>query len=293
MARACCTPARRGGAAGCDAGHPQRRLLRRRLISLPIGLMMDLVLDGIWTRARCSGGRSSAGLRQRRPARARAPARCRLVLELIGVGCLGLVLAGVRLLRSRRTATCSCAPATSAGTSWHESRADASDDRAPRPHRGQRAGLLLGRLDVARRAGAGPGRAWRRDRAPSIGWSPARCCAPARPRRPSAWPSRSTTAHRARLRRVRRPAAGRLPAGIWARWRSDLDFAPPGGESLHALGSACVAFLDELTAHPTDETVVVVSHVSPIKAAVAWALGVGDEVTWRLFVRPASITGSR
>jgi broad specificity phosphatase PhoE len=36
--------------------------------------------------------------------------------------------------------------------------------------------------------------------------------------------------------------------------------------------------------------VVVVSHVSPIKAAVAWALGVGDEVTWRLFVAPASLT---
>ena len=35
---------------------------------------------------------------------------------------------------------------------------------------------------------------------------------------------------------------------------------------------------------------VVVSHVSPIKAAIAWALGVGDEVGWRLFVRVASIT---
>jgi hypothetical protein len=33
-----------------------------------------------------------------------------------------------------------------------------------------------------------------------------------------------------------------------------------------------------------------VTHVSPIKAAVAWALGVGDEVAWRLFVAPASIT---
>ena len=35
---------------------------------------------------------------------------------------------------------------------------------------------------------------------------------------------------------------------------------------------------------------VVVSHVSPIKAAVAWALGVGVEVSWRMFVAPASIT---
>jgi broad specificity phosphatase PhoE len=34
----------------------------------------------------------------------------------------------------------------------------------------------------------------------------------------------------------------------------------------------------------------VVSHVSPIKAAVAWALGVGDEASWRIWVGPASIT---
>lgn len=29
----------------------RRRLVRRRLISLPIGMLMHLVLDGIWTRA--------------------------------------------------------------------------------------------------------------------------------------------------------------------------------------------------------------------------------------------------
>jgi broad specificity phosphatase PhoE len=33
-----------------------------------------------------------------------------------------------------------------------------------------------------------------------------------------------------------------------------------------------------------------VSHVSPIKAAVAWALGVDDDVAWRMWVAPASIT---
>jgi hypothetical protein len=35
--------------------------------------------------------------------------------------------------------------------------------------------------------------------------------------------------------------------------------------------------------------VVVVSHVSPIKAAVTWALGVGDEVGWRMFLGDAAI----
>jgi broad specificity phosphatase PhoE len=35
--------------------------------------------------------------------------------------------------------------------------------------------------------------------------------------------------------------------------------------------------------------VVVVSHVSPIKAAVTWALGVGDEVGWRMFLADAGV----
>ena len=33
-----------------------------------------------------------------------------------------------------------------------------------------------------------------------------------------------------------------------------------------------------------------VTHVSPLKAAVAWALAVGDEVCWRMFVDVASVS---
>ena len=36
--------------------------------------------------------------------------------------------------------------------------------------------------------------------------------------------------------------------------------------------------------------VVAVSHVSPIKAAAAWALGVDGTVAWRMFLGLASIT---
>jgi broad specificity phosphatase PhoE len=36
--------------------------------------------------------------------------------------------------------------------------------------------------------------------------------------------------------------------------------------------------------------VVAVSHVSPIKAAVSWALGAGVELGWRMFLDVASIT---
>ncbi|MCU0269042.1 MAG: histidine phosphatase family protein [Acidimicrobiales bacterium] len=81
-----------------------------------------------------------------------------------------------------------------------------------------------------------------------------------------------------------------IPVETWARWRGDPTFAPPGGESLAELGVRVRVVLDELSDRARDRTVVVVSHVSPIKAAVAWALGVGDEVTWRLFVAPASLT---
>lgn len=76
----------------------------------------------------------------------------------------------------------------------------------------------------------------------------------------------------------------------WAAWRADIDFAPPGGESLAALGRRVRSGLDDLAEEARDRTIVVVTHVSPIKAAVAWAVGGGDEMAWRMFVAPASIT---
>jgi broad specificity phosphatase PhoE len=85
-------------------------------------------------------------------------------------------------------------------------------------------------------------------------------------------------------------AFGDLPVDTWASWRRDISFRPPGGESLQGLGARVRGFLDELTTAANHETVIVVTHVSPIKAAVAWALDAPDEVTWRLYVAPASIT---
>ena len=75
-----------------------------------------------------------------------------------------------------------------------------------------------------------------------------------------------------------RPVAD-VTADEWAGWRADPSFAPPRGESLSADDRARGA-----------RRTVVVSHVSPIKSAVAWALGVGPETTWRMFVAPASIS---
>jgi broad specificity phosphatase PhoE len=78
---------------------------------------------------------------------------------------------------------------------------------------------------------------------------------------------------------------------IWKAWRTDADFSPPGGESLRKLGQRVSEAMDDLAlAEDSDLTTVVVTHVSPIKAAVCWALGVDDLVSWRLWVATASIT---
>jgi broad specificity phosphatase PhoE len=81
-----------------------------------------------------------------------------------------------------------------------------------------------------------------------------------------------------------------VPADTWTRWRADPSFAPPGGESLAALGVRVREACTELAPAASSEVVVVVSHVSPIKAAVAWALGVPDGVAWRMFVEDASVS---
>lgn len=81
-----------------------------------------------------------------------------------------------------------------------------------------------------------------------------------------------------------------VPAEVWARWRTDLDLRPPGGETLRELGVRVRAACDVLVEDARDADVVVVSHVSPLKAALAWALDVGDELAWRLHVTPASLS---
>jgi broad specificity phosphatase PhoE len=77
---------------------------------------------------------------------------------------------------------------------------------------------------------------------------------------------------------------------VWARWRADPHYAPGGGESLTVLGTRVRAACEELLDEVVERDVVVVTHVSPMKAAVAWALGTGDEVIWRLYVEDASVS---
>jgi broad specificity phosphatase PhoE len=87
----------------------------------------------------------------------------------------------------------------------------------------------------------------------------------------------------------RQPASA-LTAADWARWRADPAFVPEGGESLTALGDRVRAACADVAKAAAGGVVVVVTHVSPIKAAVAWALGVSDAIAWRMFVEDASVT---
>lgn len=80
-----------------------------------------------------------------------------------------------------------------------------------------------------------------------------------------------------------------LAATAWQRWRADVNHAPEGGESLAAVGRRVRQACDELAADAAPMNVVVVSHVSPIKAAIAWALGTGDEIAWRMYVNDAAV----
>ncbi len=79
----------------------------------------------------------------------------------------------------------------------------------------------------------------------------------------------------------------------WATWRTDEHFRPPRGETLAELSVRVHDAIEALLADSVSSHIVVVSHVSPIKAAVAWALGVGVEVSWRTALDRASMTTVR
>lgn len=91
-------------------------------------------------------------------------------------------------------------------------------------------------------------------------------------------------------------ALSEVPAEVWEGWRVDPELRTEGSESLADVGRRVRAACEELLGTPAAPAragggdVVVVSHVSPIKAAVAWALGAGDDLAWRLHLSTGSVT---
>jgi alpha-ribazole phosphatase len=76
---------------------------------------------------------------------------------------------------------------------------------------------------------------------------------------------------------------------LWQHWQDDFAYVPPGGESLRHVADRVAAAVEDLIEAATDADVVVVSHVSPIKAAVSWALDAGTGTVWRSHLDQGSI----
>ena len=81
----------------------------------------------------------------------------------------------------------------------------------------------------------------------------------------------------------------RWPAELDA-WLGSPDVAPPGGESFRAVSTRVSAVVSKLVATYPGQTVVVVSHVTPIKLMLRDALAASDLFLHRLFLDPAGIS---
>jgi broad specificity phosphatase PhoE len=82
----------------------------------------------------------------------------------------------------------------------------------------------------------------------------------------------------------------------WRAFEFDHDHAFGGGESLADVDKRVHAELDGLLddgsslLHSPTRHLAIVSHVSPIKSAVAWALGVPGSTSWRMRLENGSMT---
>lgn len=82
----------------------------------------------------------------------------------------------------------------------------------------------------------------------------------------------------------------------WRAFERDHDLVFGGGESLADVDARVHAELDRLLAdetsllHSREHHLAIVSHVSPIKSAMVWALGVPTSTVWRMHLSNGSIT---
>lgn len=74
------------------------------------------------------------------------------------------------------------------------------------------------------------------------------------------------------------------------RWEADPSLAVPGGESMLELRDRVVELADDLAAGRPGSTVVVVSHMGPIKALLCAALDLPLDRARRIFLDPATVS---
>ncbi len=84
-------------------------------------------------------------------------------------------------------------------------------------------------------------------------------------------------------------ASARWPDAVTA-WLASADVAPPGGESFAAVGRRVNAAVDRLLAAHRYRTLLLVSHVTPIKTVLRHALDAGPSVLFRLHLDLASVS---
>lgn len=77
---------------------------------------------------------------------------------------------------------------------------------------------------------------------------------------------------------------------LHTRWLTDTSVAPPGGESIDAAHRRVRRVRDQLIAEHGAATLVVVSHVTPIKALLRMALDAGPSLLHRLHLDVASLS---
>ena len=77
---------------------------------------------------------------------------------------------------------------------------------------------------------------------------------------------------------------------LGAAWAADIAYVPPGGESMAGLHERVGEAVAEMVEEAATSNIVVVTHATPIKSAVAWLLGGGAEMIMRLRVSLASVT---
>lgn len=80
----------------------------------------------------------------------------------------------------------------------------------------------------------------------------------------------------------------RWPAEISA-WLADPEVAPPGGESFTDVSARVTAALDRVLAARAGQTVLIVSHVTPIKMLVAAALLAPPAALYRMHLDVAAL----
>jgi ribonuclease H / adenosylcobalamin/alpha-ribazole phosphatase len=73
-------------------------------------------------------------------------------------------------------------------------------------------------------------------------------------------------------------------------WLGSLDHTPGGGESFRVVEKRVLGSLERLLSAHAGQTVLAVSHVTPIKVLVAHALGAPLESVFRMELAPASVT---